>query len=596
MGLQEFLKVKKFTYKQYLAYLKQKYGKVLYRYGNKKNHKKGLFIHHDKEDEIPSLSHSDNRKAFPEYQAPEFLTYCDYLEHLLLHIMIGREANPELNLGLNGPCKYILPAIINYYKEGIRNTKWDPEYYTALDGKKDIFDNLLVEYNELVKNLDIVATENKVLCLEAEEMLATKGRALIILGMGLGKTDTSAQIFKDWNCRVLVIGPNNVIKGNWKEKFGDWVDTITYMGFAYHYQEIDYSQYGFVILDEVHHAGYSEELNAGAKIWGKAIKYLADNNIKILGLTATPDRADGIMLGETLFKDCTCRGRTIDEAIKLNHIHKFSYITSIYDTDGLTKELKELGWHNTTDDPERIKLEGQLDIALNNIPTVSNLLINRMPKNKRKGYIFVSSADQVQEAIDIFHKAFPNEEVREFHNKVDKKENKETLKWFKETDHGFLVAINMINEGAHYKGVNTIIMFRKTESYVLYSQQIGRLIVPVKYDNPDGIVFDLVNNINSIKYNDRVKDQNKPSLPRDLQKALAESREKLSGQIIVEDYCQDFVKRYEALRNYLDNSWEDWEIEIVKQYYALEGPEGCQKRIDAEWERRHPGSLTYEAL
>ena len=102
MNMTEYLKVKDYSYEEYCEYLKELHGKVLFKYGSSKNKKPGYFIHHIAEDTVPSLSHKDQKKQYPEYQVPELLVYCDYLEHLLLHIMIGRVADPAKHLGLNG--------------------------------------------------------------------------------------------------------------------------------------------------------------------------------------------------------------------------------------------------------------------------------------------------------------------------------------------------------------------------------------------------------------------------------------------------------------------------------------------------------------
>ena len=186
MTIEEYNKVRNLTYDQYLTYLKDKHGRVPFKYGTRKNnvYKPGLFIHHDKEDTISSLSSGDNKKQYPEYQVPEYLTYCTYLEHLLLHIMIGREADPEKHLGLNGPCRYIIPALLNYYNEGFTNPGWNEAYYTCLKGNKEVFDLLLAEYNSLVKDIDVVMSENKTLYLQAENLLDTVDKALIVLGTG----------------------------------------------------------------------------------------------------------------------------------------------------------------------------------------------------------------------------------------------------------------------------------------------------------------------------------------------------------------------------------------------------------------------------
>lgn len=603
MNLKEYELVKNYTYNEYCNYLKEKYGNVPYKYGNKKNHRKGLFIHHIGEYEIPSLSNTQVRKETdPKYQEPEMLCYSDYLEHLLLHIMIGRETNPADSLGLNGPCQYIIPALINYYQDGYQNPRWDNEYYALLDGNRDVFDLLLAEYNDLVKDIDVVLEHNTNLYVQVEHMLDTKNKALVVLGTGCGKTTTALQYIKTHKCRALLIGPNNLIKEGWSNN-GDWVDTITYQAFANKYNTINYSQYGLVIIDEAHHAGYDAELGKGAKTWGKAIQYLVDNNIKLLGLTATPDRNDGIMLGETLFSDCVCQGLSVEEAIEQGIVYPFSYITSIYDKQGITEELQQLGCYKGTEDPERIKLQGQLDLALNNIPDATNILKKHMPHNKRKGIIFIQEIADAPLAIDFFKQAFPEAKFKELHSKLSKQEIKEAREWFENTDEGYLIAINMISEGAHYPGVNTIIMFRRTSSYLLYMQQIGRIITITKKENPDAIVFDLVNNINTIKPGDRTRGFDRPNINSELKRVLFKVRNFKSSQIIVKDYCQDFVERLKKLKEYSDNAWEDWEIDIIKKYYKSKGVQECLYQIDKIWLEKYPNSLkigehhrSYEAI
>jgi superfamily II DNA or RNA helicase len=609
MNKAEFDTVKNFTYDEYCNYLKTKYGKVPAKYGSKKNKKPGLFIHHIGEDTIPSLSNPTVRKENDvKYQMPDMLCYCDYLEHLLLHIMIGRVADPAKHLGLNGPCMFIIPALKNFYTEGLRHPKWGTEYYDKIIDNKDVFELLVAEYNQLVKDIDVVLDHNSTLYVQTADSLDSKGKALVVLGTGLGKTTTALQYLKANQYRALVIGPNNIIKKSWgkysisEEGSISLVTPITYSAFANAFQknqciDLHLSQYQVVILDEVHHAGYNEELGKGAKTWGKAIQFLFDTGIKVLGLTATPDRSDGICLGDTFFDDCVCEGLTVEDAIDQQLIHPFSYITALYDTDGLAAEIKDLTKNVDETDAGFRKLRGQLDIALNNIPTVHDILIKHMPKNKRKGIIFIAEIEDAEEAQSTFQAAFPNATFKVLHSKLTKEERKQNREWFEKTDEGYLIAINMISEGAHYPGVNTLIMFRRTKSYVLFTQQIGRAITLTKDNdgpiaNPEAIVFDFVNNISTVKYNDRVKDLSKPRLDADIRKALYRSEARKSGQIIVEDETHDFVEKMRELKDYVDSSWEDWEIEILTKYYTTEGAEGVQRRIDEEWERRYPGSLT----
>ena len=54
-----------------------------------KRTKEGLFAHHKMEDRMVMLSEKLIAMMFPfEWQQKHNIVYCDYLEHLLLHVLI----------------------------------------------------------------------------------------------------------------------------------------------------------------------------------------------------------------------------------------------------------------------------------------------------------------------------------------------------------------------------------------------------------------------------------------------------------------------------------------------------------------------------
>lgn len=580
MKVSEYKQVMNFGYEQYVRYLKEKYGPVPKKYGSKFNKRSddGLFIHHVREDEVASLSDYKVRKANnPAYQMPENLVYCNYVEHLFLHILIGEETAAVKNLGLHGPFIFIIPSVKGYYENGYVNSKINSGYYKAIDGCQEVFYSLLDRYNELVKKIDIVLDENRTLYLEAEKHLDEDGKALVVLGTGLGKTSTALQYIWKHGCRALVIGPNTLIKDSWN-KYGKWVKTTTYSAFANSYRDIDYSEYGLVILDEAHHAGYDEETDRGAKQWSKGIRYLIDNKIiKVLGLTATPERSDAISVSEKLFAGCVCEGRSVEDAIEDGTIHPFSYITSYYDTDGIREEYSTY---------ENKKLVGQLDLAINNTPTVKQIFEKYMPNNKRKGIIFIQDIADKDRAMSIFRNAFPGAEIRAIDSGMEDSIVSENRKWFEETDEGYLMAINMISEGAHYKGVNTLIMFRRTNSYLVFTQQLGRVITLTRDEDPKAIVFDLVNNIENVLYNDRkIEKEKKVRRVGEIIRRLRESEATKSGQIIVADETRNIVECIRALKEDASDAWKTWEDDIIKKYYPEEGPD-CYVRLGGKRTRK----------
>ena len=584
MDLREYQKIKNYSYKEACEYFLNKYGKCKAIYGSKINNRsdEGLFIHHIGENEIASLSNPEVRKANdPKYQEPEMLVYCNYLEHAFIHVLIGEETAGGRNLGLHGDNLYIIPALRKFFEEGLPNPRINAAYFDVIKNDKDVYDLIFARYNKTVEDADIVLDQNKTLYLQVEDKLNTVGKALVVLGTGLGKTTTALQYLWKHQCRALVIGPNNLIKSSW-ENYGSWVDTTTYQSFAHDYRTIDYTQYGLVILDEAHHAGYDEESEKGAKVWSEGINYLINNNIiKVLGLTATPERSDKIDIGKTIFKNCVCEGLAVEDAIEQGIIHPFSYITAIYDTQGLVDQVKE---KFAVEDDQCRKLFGQLDLAINNTPSLKETILKYMPKDiKRKGIIFIQEiADKIY-VQDVFKDIYPDMEYRCIDSRMDGKEVEVNRKWFEETDEGYLLAVNMISEGAHYKGVNTLIMFRRTESYLVYTQQLGRIITLMKDEDPNAIVFDLVNNIENIRYNDRKLNKKKKE-EHSITKIIRALEKVKSEQIIIANETRDITECIRNIKSYADSTWQDWEDEIIRTYYPTESVKGCMERINKRWE------------
>lgn len=561
MNKQEYEIVKNFSYEEYCDYLSKKYESA---------DKTGLFKHHTFENVKANLSNPDIAKDATEEER-NTITYCSFDEHLFLHILIGEQTDARKALGLGGAVTYIIPQLNKYFDCG--EMIYSSNYYSNLD--KDVFDILVERCNEAIAKTSIALDHNKSIYLQAEKYLEENGKALVVIGTGLGKTTTALEYLWTHKCRALVIGPNNIIKSGWEE-YADWCDTTTYQAFANNYSTIDYSQYGLVILDEAHHAGYDEDMGKGAAVWSKGIIYIIEKGVKVLGLTATPERSDKIDIGNTIFKGCVCEGFAVEDGIEKGIIHPFSYVTAYYDTNGIAEEYS---------DCENAELVGQLNLAINNTPTIKEIFNKHMPKNKRKGIIFIQEIADKHYVIDIFKDIYPDVEYRAIDSLMDPEVVSANRQWFEETDEGYLLAINMISEGAHYKGVNTLIMFRRTNSYLVYTQQLGRIITLAKDENPEAIVFDLVNNVDNVEYNDRKIEGNKRYSVSRVLDAIRRRAEK-SEQIIVADETRDIVKAIRDIKQFSDDSWEDWEIEILRENYN-KGLKFCVDLVNKKRKESH---------
>lgn len=131
----EYENLLKMSYNETVEFLLKKYGPSKYDYFSEKSYRRfmngeiknitsgkykrtseGLYCHHI--DEIKELKISDqwfikeNKIPF-EYQRKERLVYCDLIEHATLHVLIIKEAPPEL--GAMGYDAYLKPMIEEWY-------------------------------------------------------------------------------------------------------------------------------------------------------------------------------------------------------------------------------------------------------------------------------------------------------------------------------------------------------------------------------------------------------------------------------------------------------------------------------------------------
>ena len=175
MKIAEYEKVKDLTYLQYCDYLQNKYGfaKGSYytRNGNKNSHltrtKEGLVIHHKYEDHAILLADPEFAKKNPyEWQSAENLVYCDYLEHLLLHILICRypaeDKNPNEEVGIGGIVNYIVPELNDVYSGYVTSQEWRANCHEAIIRDKDVYLKMIKEIDPYLsatgRSIDLLKT------------------------------------------------------------------------------------------------------------------------------------------------------------------------------------------------------------------------------------------------------------------------------------------------------------------------------------------------------------------------------------------------------------------------------------------------------
>lgn len=167
MDSNEIKKEINMNYKELVAYLLNKYGPSKYDYFHNNTYKtknkkvtrtqEGLFCHHIDEDKAEDLSYPKLAMRYPyEYQKADRLVYCNYLEHLLLHIQIGEDKFWKTHKELKYPVQFasfIVPGIsfisknINtLYKNNGSSIPWMNRCFKEIENNFDDYIAILMSF------------------------------------------------------------------------------------------------------------------------------------------------------------------------------------------------------------------------------------------------------------------------------------------------------------------------------------------------------------------------------------------------------------------------------------------------------------------
>ena len=164
MDLQEYNKVKELKYLEYCDYLQKKYGIGKCDYMTKswslnpkcKRTSEGLVAHHKYEDHAIMLSTKMFAMLNPfEWQKAENIVYCDYLEHLFLHILIcenpSKEKNRNEDVGTGGVVNFIAPELNDFYSGWETKQQWRKNMHDKVKNDKDVYLILIKRFKNFQK-------------------------------------------------------------------------------------------------------------------------------------------------------------------------------------------------------------------------------------------------------------------------------------------------------------------------------------------------------------------------------------------------------------------------------------------------------------
>lgn len=234
-----------------------------------------------------------------------------------------------------------------------------------------------------------------------------------------------------------------------------------------------FEDFTLLVIDECHRVSLESDTQ-----YGQVIKKLreSNNNICILGLTATPYRLGvgwiynyshrGVVQTTEIrfFKQCVFE-------LPLHYMIKNNYLTppvkvdipvTCYDFSELTEGSKN---YTTADIEELLKKQRRLT------PLIIKNIVDITENYDRKGVmIFSSTVKHAQEILE----SLPEGEARIVIGDTEDAERDAIIEEFKERKFKYLVNVSVLTTGFDAPHVDVIAILRPTESVSLYQQIIGR--------------------------------------------------------------------------------------------------------------------------
>lgn len=219
--------------------------------------------------------------------------------------------------------------------------------------------------------------------------------------------------------------------------------------------------FGVLVIDEAHHAT--------ADTYRSLINYYKTNNpqIKILGVTATPDRSDEEALGQ-VFESVAFDYEILD-AIQDGWLvpiqQQFVHI------DGLdfSRVKTTAGDLNGADLAEVMESENNMQgVAGASIPIIGD----------RRSIVFTASVKQAEMLASIFNRHRPGM-AEWICGATNRDARREVLARFETGKVQVVVNCAVLTEGFDNPGVEVIVMARPTKSRALYAQMAGRSTRPL---------------------------------------------------------------------------------------------------------------------
>jgi len=259
---------------------------------------------------------------------------------------------------------------------------------------------------------------------------------------------TYQEVLSDANFGELYVG--SARPERWKHVFAS-VQSLN----AYGVQNIPADAFDVIVIDEFHHAE--------AKTYRRIIDHFAPK--ELLGLTATPERADGVDV-RSFFGGRTAAELRLWDALGADLLCPFHYFAVADGTD-----LRSISWSRGRYDEDQLANvytgnDARAAIVLTQLrDRVSNI-------GAMRGLGFCVSVAHAEYMARVFVDAgIP---ARAVSGRTPPAERAQALNDLRERQVNILFAADLFNEGLDIPDIDTVLFLRPTESATVFLQQLGR--------------------------------------------------------------------------------------------------------------------------
>ena len=351
-----------------------------------------------------------------------------------------------------------------------------------------------ITYDGATNSISTKITPNKMQrpALEALAKLHERGerRALLVSATGTGKTYLSAfDIEAEKPARVLFLAHRQRILeaslASYKKLLGDAYTYNIYQPgrvegsaqatclFAMcstivrHLEEFDPTAFDYIVVDEAH--------RTGSEGYQRIMEYF--DPTFYLGMTATPNRTDGFDVFAA-FNHVIAFQITLQDALENDMLAPFHYF-GIADLKINVDDIEDPALFSKLTSDERVR------------HVVSKIEEYTVDKTQRRGLIFCNRNDEATELSRRFNELGYKTCALSSDNSDDQRN--EAIARLERGELEYIFSVNILNEGVDIPSVNQIIMLRRTESAIVFVQQLGRGLR--KADQKDYVlVLDFIGN------------------------------------------------------------------------------------------------------